>query len=276
MSDASTVGNRFEDRRELRTVATPEQAYRAWADPSIIQGWFADEAEGEAVPGGTLVFRFPDFGLSYPLEVIEAKSPERLVLRMSFPGRPPVTQEIVVRTDSGETVIELTNSGFGEEEWDGQWAGIDSGWRMAFAQLAHYLEQWFGRRRTTYLAMRPAPFTWDRLCDLQRRGDLLEQWLVQSGTMGAASPLDERGRSVSLALRDMTHLSGHVLEVTDRELIVSWQEMEGTLELKGFAMGPQTRMVGLRMSSWSAAPPAHALVTGWMNGALERLGALTS
>jgi len=105
------AGKPWSDRREVRTRATPEQAFRAWADPRIVQGWFADEAEGEAKPGGAIIHHFPAFNLSYPMEVVELEPNRRIVFRMSFPGRPPVTQEIVIRTEAGETVIERDRLG---------------------------------------------------------------------------------------------------------------------------------------------------------------------
>jgi uncharacterized protein YndB with AHSA1/START domain len=41
-------------RAEIRTKATPQQAYDAWADPEKIAHWFPDRAEGKAEPGATI------------------------------------------------------------------------------------------------------------------------------------------------------------------------------------------------------------------------------
>jgi uncharacterized protein YndB with AHSA1/START domain len=274
MSD--NTGKPWSDRREIRTTASPEQAYRAWADPRIVQGWFAEEAEGEARPGGAIIHHFPAFNLSYPMEVVEAEPNRRIVFRMSFPGRPPVTQEVVIRTESGETVIEMTNSGFGGEDWEGQWEGIDSGWKMSFAQLRHYLEHYFGKRRTTSLVVQPAALEWERMLAAYRVPSVLAEWLAEPAAANGTKPLMKEGDDIAIHIRGAGTLSGQVLRTTPREIMFSWRELQGTLELKSFEMEPGNRMVGLRMSTWSEHPPANNVTTEWMQAALTRLIPLVS
>ena len=43
---------------EIRTTATPEQVYEAWADPTKIAQWFVDKAEGKAERGATITWFF--------------------------------------------------------------------------------------------------------------------------------------------------------------------------------------------------------------------------
>ncbi len=267
----------WSDRREIRTNASPTQAWRAFADPQIVQGWFADEAEGRAVPGDTIVHRFPAFGMEVRHEVVESVPGERLVLRVNFPGRPPMTQEIVVRTEAGETVIEMTNSGFGEEEWDGQWAGIDSGWKLALAQLRYYLENHFARRRTVYFMARPAGFEWAQAAACFREPRRLADWLtLPTSTNGSFAP-DRVDQPVAFQLRELAQpLHGRVLALADHESLLSWDELEGALELKAFSAGPQHRMLALRLACWSGQPPARDVVNAWMAGALDRLVAAVS
>jgi uncharacterized protein YndB with AHSA1/START domain len=273
---SSDSGKPWSDRREVRTKATPEQAWSAWADPRIVQGWFADEAEGEAKPGGAIVHHFRAFNLSYPMEVIESEPGRRLLFRMSFPGRPPVTQEIVIRKDGGETVIEMTNSGFGSEDWEGQWEGIDSGWKMSLAQLRHYLEHHYGRRRATYFAMRPASFARERLARAYAEVSQLSRWFAEPGSANGAAALASAGVHVALHVRGAGPLTGKVLATTGIETLLSWQEQQGALELKAFEMGPGNRVVGLRMSSWSEHPPSQEATVAWMREALDRLAPLVA
>ena len=150
----------WSDLRELRTTATPEQVWRAWADPEIIAQWFADRAEGSAEPGGELIHHFPQFGFAHRYRVLESDPARRLLLEVDFGGR-LVQQEILVSVEGGETVLELVHSGFGSEDgWGGEYEGIDSGWKLAFSLLRHYLENYFGRPRTSYYFMLPAAFRW--------------------------------------------------------------------------------------------------------------------
>lgn len=264
-------GTAWEDRRELRTQVSPERAWKAWADPRAIQGWFADEAGGSAEVGSTLIHRFPAMGLEIVHEVVESEPGERLVLSMAFPGRPPVTQEIVVRTEAGETVIEVVNSGFGEEEWEGQFEGIDSGWRLALAQLGHYLEHHWGRRRHVWLALRPVELRRGRIASLFRDATGLSGWLTQPGSTDSIS--GDTGASVSLALRDFGPLTGRLLADSGTEILLSWEEMDGAVELKAFGTGPAAGMVGVRLSSWAEPAPDGEAVQSWLDAAVSRLAA---
>jgi uncharacterized protein YndB with AHSA1/START domain len=56
-------------RAEIRTKATPQQAYDAWADPEKIAHWFPDRAEGQAEPGATITWIFDKFDHRIPYEV---------------------------------------------------------------------------------------------------------------------------------------------------------------------------------------------------------------
>jgi activator of Hsp90 ATPase-like protein len=57
-------------RAEIRTKATPQQAYDAWADPERLAHWFPDRAEGKAEPGATITWIFDKFDCRIPCEVL--------------------------------------------------------------------------------------------------------------------------------------------------------------------------------------------------------------
>lgn len=74
-------------------------------------------------------------------------------------------------------------------------------------------------------------------------------------------------------LQDGGSLSGRVLAVTQREVILSWEEIGGTLELKGFSMGPQ-RVVGLRWMTWKLDHDAAARLRPDLEKAVARFAGL--
>jgi uncharacterized protein YndB with AHSA1/START domain len=256
------------DRRAVEIAATPQQVWDAWARPEHIAAWFADAAHGEPVTGGTLTHVFEKFGLEVAHQVVEAVPGERLVLDAVGPGGVPFRQEVHVRRQSGVTVLELVHSGFDDgSDWSDEFEGIDSGWTLALALLRHYVERYFGRRRTHYFVMRPAAFTFDRLEPWFRSEQGLADWLTRSGTVG------EVGERVALELRTGDRITGEVLAWSGREAAVSWSEAEGALELKAFPMGGSGNAIALRACSWSATPPPVADVEAWMTEALDRLAA---
>lgn len=255
-------------RTEFRTTATPQQAWEAWADPKKIAQWFTDRATGEAVPGGTITWYFDRFNYAIPYEMLEAVPGERFSIKWSAPGRDPGILEVIIERDGGETLIRLVNSGFRESaQWDEEYEGTDSGWRMALAIQKYYLENHFGQPKTDFLGLRPASFSYDRLRPYFLEPARLAQWFSKSGSIGAV------GEPCRVSLRNGGELNGRVLAITKWEVALSWEEIAGTLELKGFSMGPQ-RMVGIRGISWKLPPAEMKQIEDRMGTALERLAGL--
>jgi len=255
-------------RDEIRTSATPQQAWAAWTDAAKIAQWFVDRAEGAPEVGSTFVWEFERFGYKFPYQVIAAEAPHHFALLAAPPGREPGILEINIAREGGETVIRLVNSGFAEgAEWDEEYQGVVSGWKMCLGVLKHYLERHFGEERAQFLAMRPAQFSYEQLAPYYRDARLLAEWLGTSGGIG------EVGDAVALKLHDGESLTGRVLARTGWEVAVSWEEVNGTLELKGFSMGPGKRTLGLRGFGWGMDPERAKAVEPRLAAALDRLAA---
>lgn len=253
-------------RAEIRTDATPQQAYDAWADPEKIAHWFPDRAEGEAEPGATITWIFDKFNHRIPYEVLIAQPAEKFAIRWNPPpGMSAGILEVTISKEAGETVIRLVNSGFREgAEWNDEFEGTDSGWRMALALLKHYLDNYFGTPRRSFLVMRPAEFSFDHVVELHRTAAGLKKWLTKSGEYG------EVGESYSLELQEGGKASGRVLAKTNRETTLSWDEIHGVLELKAFSMGPQ-KILCIRGCGWGLTAEKAKELESQMERAVERL-----
>lgn len=258
-------------RAEIRTKATPEQAYEAWADPEKIAHWFPDRAEGKAEPGATITWIFDKFNYRIPYEVLIAQPAGKFAIRWNPPpGMNPGILEITITKEGGETVVRLVNSGFREgAEWNDEFEGIDSGWRMSLALLKHYLDNYFGIPRTSFLVMRPAEFSFEQIVQLHRTAAGLKKWLTKSGQYG------EVGESFVLELQEGGKASGHVLAKSNRETTLSWDEIRGVLELKAFSMGPQ-KMLCMRGCGWGLSMAKAIELEEQMQRAVERLAAVLS
>jgi uncharacterized protein YndB with AHSA1/START domain len=253
-------------RGEIRTDATPQQAYDAWADPEKIAHWFPDRAEGKAEPGATITWIFDKFNYRIPYEVLIAQPAEKFAIRWNPPpGMSAGILEVTISKEGGETVIRLVNSGFREgAEWNDEFEGTDSGWRMALALLKHYLDNYFGTPRNSFLVMRPAEFSFDHVVELHRTAAGLKKWLTKSGEYG------EVGESYSLELQEGGQASGRVLARTSRETTLSWGEIHGVLELKAFSMGPQ-KILCIRGCGWGLTAEKSKGLEAQMERAVERL-----
>jgi uncharacterized protein YndB with AHSA1/START domain len=255
-------------RAEVETSATPEQTWEAWADPEKIAQWFVDRASGEAKPGGTMTWFFDQFGYVLPFEVLEAVPGSLYVLKWDPPQGRSGILEVRIERRGGSTVVRLIQSGFREDaKWDEEYEGTFSGWQMSLAILKRYLENYFGRSKRTILVMRPASFNYEQLLPYFLEAPKLSQWLVKRGSIGSA------GETIQLDLGDAGKLTGRVLTITKWEVALSWEEIGGTLELKGFSMGPQ-RVVSLRCMSWKLEPGETKRLEGQLSAAVERLAAL--
>jgi uncharacterized protein YndB with AHSA1/START domain len=256
-------------RTEIETSATPQQAWEAWADPGKIAQWFVDRATGEAKPGGTMTWFFDEFGYALPYKVVDAEPGKLFVLKCEAPqGGPVGILEVTIERRGGATLIRLVNSGFLEDAaWNDEYEGVVSGWKMSLAILKYYLENYFGHAKMAILIVRPASFTYEQLHAYFVEPAKLAQWLAKSGAIGKV------GGACRLELRDGGSLTGRVLADTGREVTTSWVEIGGTLELKGFAMGPQ-RMAGVRCFIWNTTGEQRKEIEALLNSAVERLVAL--
>jgi uncharacterized protein YndB with AHSA1/START domain len=255
-------------RAEMETSATPQQAWEAWADPEKIAQWFVDRASGEAKPGGTITWFFDNFGYVLPYKVLDAVPGELFVLKWDPPQGYSGILEVRIAREGGATRVRLINSGFREDaKWNDEYEGVVSGWQMSLAILRNYLENHFGNPKKQLLLMRPAVFEYAQLRPYFLDAAKLSQWLVTAGSIG------KPGEACQLALQDAGKLTGRVLAVTKWEVALSWREIGGTLELKGFSMGPQ-RVVGVRCLSWKQNPSEMKQLEGQLGAAVERLAKL--
>ena len=253
-------------RTAIRTTASPEQIFEAWADPAKLAQWFPDRAEGRAIEGGVQRWFFDRFNYALPYEVAAAVPGEQLVYTGSIPGRPRFYLEIEIARDGGVTVVTLVNSGFLDRDgWDEEYEGIASGWQMALALLKLYAERHYGRERRQFFAMRPATYEYRDLLAFYKTPERLASWLTKTGRIGDA------GQRYSLDLRNGERASGEVLAVTGWEVQLSWDEIEGALALKGFGLGGGRRAVSIHGSGWGLSDERAVALEGFFAEALERL-----
>ncbi len=230
---------------EITTSAPPECVWQAWSDPDRVSEWFTDRAKGVAEAGATVTWHFDRFKIALPYEVIVAEQERHLVMRGSIPGRPAYVQEIRIQPAGTGSLVHVASSGFSRgEEDDEEYEGVVSGWRIALAIMKHYVENHFGEPRRTFFAMQPARFDYPRIRKFFTEEWYMGRWLTSTGSLAAP------GGRFRLELRGGDTMTGTVLAVTNHEVALSWEEINGVIEMKAFRLGPQTRAVGLRGCGW--------------------------
>jgi uncharacterized protein YndB with AHSA1/START domain len=257
---------------EMRTRATPEQVYEAWADPEKIAHWFVDRARGKAEVGEIFTWIFEKFGYEIPYEVVAAEPGRRFALGGEAPKSGPFLLEVTIAREGGETVVTLVNSGFLDgSQWDEEFEGIVSGWTSGLALLKHYLENYPGRPKTTILVMQPAAVEFSNLLPFYATAEGLGRWLTTSASISGGGAV---GDACALRLPAGESLTGRVLAKTKWETAFSWEEVDGVLELKAFRFPGTGPMVAARVVSWNLTPERAAEIERRLQEALGKLAAL--
>lgn len=296
------TGRRVE--RETRIAADPEKVWNAWTDPELIAGWFVERAVNRAEEGGRVTWAWDRFGMEIEQEVVVADSPRRLVLRAAERGEARIL-EVTLEGGVGETVVRVVESGFGEgPDVEGEIEGFDAGWAIALALLRRYVERWYGRSKSELIALRPVAGECARVRPYFRTPEGLAEWLTGDAEAGgdasaaaadagrgaapasapepgaptsarggetAASAVDAHPRE--LVLRNGGTVTGAVLEEAHDEFVRAWEEVDGTLEFKAFAVPGDSCVVGLRAVSWSRSQDEMDRFQPVFDAAVERLAA---
>ena len=265
-------------RAEIRTSASAELAWQAWANPARLAQWFVDGARGEAKAGGTLTWVWDEFGLEVPYRVLEAEAPRRLVLATPEQVAPTGLIEITIASSGGETIITVVNSGFPSEGAleddaltfskgtgaDEMFEGVRSGWEMTLALLKEYLEYYAEQPKRTFILMKPAAIDAPEALSWFTDEARLARWLTRAGAPGRV------GESCTLELRDGAVLAGRTIARSELELSLAWPEQRAVLELKTFPLGAE-RVLALRCTCWNAEEERFRALRERCDEALNRL-----
>ena len=143
-----------------------------------------------------------------------------------------VFQEILLEARGGETTMRLVQSGFLDgAEWDDEVTDVESGWKMAFALMKRWLEQYPGARRSRRLILRPVAATAAQI-RAQFEESALVQWWGGPGRTGEI--LVDTGTEVTRAWGQHSAAMG---SRTSRRVLAAWwplTSMRGGLEPPAF------------------------------------------
>jgi len=154
----------------IEVPGTVEEVWEAIATGPGITSWFVPH-EVEERAGGAVAMDFGTFGQE-TATVRVWEPPHRVVFTGPDTDRGPgLAYEWRVESAGGGTcVVRLVNSGFGPgDDWDADFAGMSSGWRIFLANLRLQLTHFRGQRAQaitpTVTAPGPRDAAWRRLCD---------------------------------------------------------------------------------------------------------------
>lgn len=218
-------------KKEMRTTVPMQRVWDAWTECDKIEGWFADKVTGWPGIGATLEMTWEKFGVTVEFVLAEMELRKKVVYKTRTPGMG--TQVITVKFGrrAPETVLTLTESGPENHKCDLVESGVESGWLMALGILKLYLEEHYGQKRTNFMGMLPANFSYDQLKPLISTEAGLAFWWTESGAF-----LAEPGSPFELVLHGGEKMTGKVLAVTHHEVALSWDQINGYIEFKSFPL----------------------------------------
>lgn len=157
----------------VEVPGTPEEVWDTIATGPGITSWFVPmDVDGRV--GGEVVMDFGDYGKESA--TVTAWDPPRRLVYESGGDRALAYEWLVEARDGGSCVVRLVNTGFGPgEDWDADFDGMSSGWRIFLRHLALQLTYFPGRRARaiTPTVMVPGPnaAAWRTVCTALGIGD---------------------------------------------------------------------------------------------------------
>lgn len=238
---------------EVEVPGSPEEVWAAVATGPGIGSWFVPTTVEER-EGGEVVQQFgPGDSMTVRGRVLVWDPPRRVVFDGGDADEGLAFEWLVEARDGGICVVRLVNSGFGSgEEWDGQFDGMDAGWRMFMHNLILHCRDFPGQGANAVQAMGMAA------------GGLDEAWTNLTGALGfPAAPAE--GDHIAARPDSPTALAGTVERAVPRMVMLRIHEP-----------GPETALVAVEgsdgqagISVWfwlygtDAADRVPAILDGW-------------
>ncbi len=251
----------------VKIEAEQQKVWEAWTDPERLSQWFCDKASGWPGEGATLSLTWERFGFTVDYEICRLRAPEQLLLKSRIPGVGVQKLNIELRRRAPFTVVSLRESS-PAGKISAEDSGVESGWEMALAVLKLYVEKYYGRERRSFFAMLPAKFTYDKLLPFYTDPGKMALWLTKPGT---TAKLGGVGEAFEMTLDNGWYMTGQVMAVTRHEVALSWDQIDGFLELKSFPTSPENKVLCLRGSGYGIDDDKAAEVEAFLKDALVRL-----
>lgn len=255
-------------RKSIQTLAYPEQIWDALTDTSLLGHWMADSSSGWPAVGGTLSVTWERFGLTIEYKVAEVKVCQRLVLKTPMGnGQQTVTFEL--RRQGKTTWVDVSDAPPPFTPANPH-SSADSTWAMSLAILKLYVERYFRQERRSFMVVARAGFTFPEIVAAYATAEGLGRWLAEEVLEWPLGDNPVGGR-YRLLLPSGETMSGQVMAVTQHEACLSWDEINGFLELKSFSLGPGNQMLCLRGSGYGASAEQVAAIEDSLRPAAGRL-----
>jgi uncharacterized protein YndB with AHSA1/START domain len=220
---------------EVEVPGTPEQVWQAVATGPGITSWYVPHVVEERTNGAATA----SFGDGPEMQItgrVAAWEPPYRIVFDKGEGEDGLAFEWLVEAQAGGTcIVRLINSGFGDgAEWDGQFDGMQDGWKLFMLNLRLHMEHFAGQSGQPMLPMS----TWT--------GSREAAWIMLMNKLGL--PVEPVvGQRFTVTAHDAPPMSGVVADVASWRLALVLDEpAPGTAFLAAEGYGD-----GCGVSVWS-------------------------
>lgn len=138
----------------VEVAGTPEQVWTAIATGPGISSWYVPSTVEEREGGETTSVFGAGPDMTVPGRVVAWEPPHRVLFTGADSDEGLAFEWLVEARDGGSCVVRLVNSGFGSgAEWDGQYDGMEQGWRLFLKNLQLHLAHFPGQAGRAMLPM---------------------------------------------------------------------------------------------------------------------------
>lgn len=119
-------------------------------DPAKMSRYFISEGSGRMEEGNQLVWRFPEFDMSFPIHVSKVERDRYIAYNWNIEERTTLVEMRLESTD-GSTVVRITEGTMECDEAGIKWlVGNTEGWANFLACLKAYLEYGINLRKGAF------------------------------------------------------------------------------------------------------------------------------
>ncbi len=252
--------------KEISIPVPPTKVYLAWTEPDHLTKWFTDDVKGWPGVGSDLAFTWKNFGFSVNYKIAELRPDEKVVYKTRLPGVGTQVLTVNLARRAPRTIVTVSEAGPENHKSDPYISGVDSGWAMTLGLLKLYVEEYYGKTRERFFAMLPAQFEYETLRRLYSTKEGLQEWLINDG-----EPATEPDQTFRYILDNGETMTGRIMAITHHEVLWSWKEIDGYLELKSFPTSGDNKGLVLRGATYQPSKHNAAEIEAKIKDVLVKL-----
>jgi uncharacterized protein YndB with AHSA1/START domain len=136
----------------LKIQRTVPEVFDAIVDPEKMSNYFISKGSGRMEDGKTIIWRFPEFDMEFPIEVLKVIRDESIKYSWSDPEENTTIVEMILKpVGNNETFVTITEGNRENDEAGILWLQRNTeGWANFLACLKAYLEYGINLRKGAF------------------------------------------------------------------------------------------------------------------------------